>query len=218
MASNAVDAYEMMMTEKPDLLLLDIDIEIAGEKSSENSFDLLKRIPTYNFDVIFITAFNEYAIPAIKLHAFDYLLKPVNVKELITAINDVKDKKGEEALNSRLQELVKYVDGDKQEAEFIWIPTLTGHSKVTKQDIVSISTAGHYSEILFAKESEKVISRLNLKKTQEVIQDENFYQIRRSHIINLDHVQHVAEQKEAIVVMSNGNNIPIARGKSYYLF
>ena len=91
-ASNADEAFKIILKEKPNLLLL--DIEIANDKSNENSFDLLKRLPTYNFEVIFITAYNEYALQAIKLHAFDYLLKPVNVQELVNSIGSIKQNEG----------------------------------------------------------------------------------------------------------------------------
>jgi two-component system, LytTR family, response regulator len=201
-AANATEAKEAIAVAEPDLVFL--DIEMPGKSGIE----LLKEIPEINFEVIFATAFNKYAVEAFKLGAVDYLLKPVSPSDLMRAIERV-----EEHLRMREQQTKKY-DSLKQQFgqpfSKITVPTTTGFEFVDFADITYMQSDGNYTRIKQIDGKTILATRL-LGEFEEILMPYNFFRIHKSYVINLIHIKKYTKGEGGVVMMSDGSEIDVAR-------
>lgn len=201
--SNATEAYESIVTLQPELLFL--DIEMPGE----NGFSLLERLPQINFEVIFVTAFDHYGIKAIKFSALDYLLKPIDIHELIHAVKKAGKKINLKIENQRMYHLLrnyKLPDGNKTLAvsladkiEFIAI-----HS------IIRCEAENNYTTF-YLKDGQKMVVSKTLKEFDELLVPYHFLRVHQSHLINLDEVKSYIKTDGGYIRMKDGSNISISR-------
>ncbi|MEM7106467.1 MAG: LytTR family DNA-binding domain-containing protein [Bacteroidota bacterium] len=199
---SGIEAIERL---KPDLVLLDIDLQVG------TGFDLLESFETITFEVIFITAFDEYAINAFRFSAVDYLLKPVKISELREAIERVKEKlkKPVEKMNFKvLTESVKIGNGFQK----MVIPTTSGFEVLNIKDIVRFQSARNYTEIFMANNKKIVVSK-TMKKFEALFSKIGFIRIHRSHLINPDHVVRFIKRFGGEVEMTDGAILPVSPDK-----
>jgi len=191
--------------EKPDLVFLDVEMPHGS------GFDLLAVFPEKDFDVIFITAFNHYAIRAIKFSAVDYILKPININEFIEAVKRVeeaRDAKSDRNVNfNTLFENLKTSMPSK-----LAIPTSNGMEYLNTKDIIRVEADRSYSWFYLQGEIKHLVSR-NLKEYQELLSDRNFFRTHNSHLINLEHVKKYIRHEGGYIEMIDGSTVPISRGK-----
>ena len=198
---SAKDGIKEIETKKPDLVFLDIQMpHMTG-------IELLEQIAHRNFDVVFVTAFNEFAVKAFKLNAIDYLLKPVSIPELIKAVNKVTEKKGNQlATNDKLDRLKATLSGK------VGLPFSSGTEYVKISDIIRIEADGSYCKVITVDGKTRLISR-NLKEMHTSLEEESFYRTHKSHLINLEHIKKYSPLKDGgLVEMADGAKIEIARG------
>lgn len=204
-AYSAIEGIEVISRERPDLVFLDVEMPHGS------GFDLLAGFPEKDFDVIFITAFNHYAIKAIKFSAVDYILKPINISEFIDAVKMVeerrKEKKGQKMDFSTLFENLRSNIPSK-----LAIPTSSGMEYLNTKDIIRIEADRSYSWFFMADGEKYLVSR-NLKEYQELLSDRNFFRTHNSHLINLEHVKKYIRHEGGYIEMSDGSTAPISRGK-----
>jgi two-component system LytT family response regulator len=176
-----------------------------------SGFDLLSSFPEKSFDVIFITAFNHYAIQAIKFSAVDYILKPVNISEFIEAVSKVEQKRASREYRnldySNLLENLKTPVPSK-----LAIPTNDGIEYLNTSDIIRIEADRSYSWFYLTDKKRYLVSR-NLKEYQELLQDLNFFRPHNSHLINMIYVKKFIRHEGGYIEMTDGSNVPISRGK-----
>lgn len=208
LARSSNQAYELILEHQPQLLLLDIDIGSTSE--GETIFNLLSRVPVYGYKIIFVTAFNEYAIQAIKWHAFDYLLKPINVRELTEAVHKLQQQMSLGSGQDRIQGLSRYFEKGRSNLP-IWLPTSKGFKRVFIQDVVWVKAVEHYTEI-FA-EGEVTFSNHAFKDIKEVLSQDFFFWVHRSYLINTRQIREIVVKGDNMVVMVDGTEIPIARNR-----
>jgi two-component system LytT family response regulator len=202
---------------QPDLVFLDIILK------NEDGFDLLEKIgPRINFEIIFITAHDEYAIKAIRVSALDYLLKPINIDELTHAVEKVQKKIQSELLDRVNKPLLNFIENQKslnKNVHKIGVPTLTGLDFIQIEDIVVCKAEGNYTCINL-KDNEVLVTR-TLKEFEELLSEYNFLRIHRSYLINLDHINKYnrTPQRPEIegdggsVTLSNEIEVPVSRDK-----
>lgn len=187
---------------QPDLLFLDIEMPVM------NGFELLEKILTLPFSVIFITAYNQYALKAFRFNAVDYLVKPIEADDLIEAV--AKASKRVKPTATQLSFLQKQMRGEP--ATKIAIPGQQGGiSFIDLNDIIYCEASNNYSKLILTDGNRFIISK-TLKDVQEVLEEAHFLRVHRQYIINLNHVKHF-NRNEGILTMDNGEHIPIARNQ-----
>lgn len=201
--SSAKEALSELRIAQPDILFL--DIEMPGM----NGFELLEQYPNPEFGVIFTTAYNEYAIKAIKHSALDYLLKPVDKEELVAAVDRVRQQKNRSSV--RIDQLLDLLDKKKNSKRFA-VPTLEGLIMVDPEDIIYCESDGPYCTFYFNNNKKLLVSK-TLKEAEEVLQGNNFFRIHHSFLVNMKYIEKYIRGEGGEVIMNNGKNIPVSRNK-----
>ena len=205
-AHSAAEGIELIKQSKPDLILLDIEMPGA------DGFEMLRRIPERDFDVIFITAYNDYAINAFKVSAVDYVLKPINMLKLKTAIDRVYDnhfkQKGSYKKYDVLMENLQSKIPDK-----IVIASTEGMEFINVKDIIRIEGERNYSRI-FTTDGKAIVTSKNLMEYQRMLTHKYFFRPHKSYIINILHIKHFNHRtRSGELTMTDGSVIIVSRDK-----
>ena len=194
-------AYALIQHYKPDFIFLDIEMPFL------NGFDLLSKFYPLYFDVIFTTAYDSYAIKAIKYSALDYLLKPVDREDLASAIEKIKSKQ-----SSISQEQVRMATAvhNRQMTGTIALPAADGLIFAPVDDIVCCIAEGSYTRLYMTGRDEILLSR-TLGNIEEILTDHHFFRIHHSTLINLKQVKKYIRGEGGEVIMRNGNCLKLAR-------
>ena len=202
-ASNVKEAYELIIHHKPDLVFL--DIEMPGG----NGFSLLDKFQEIDFKVIITTAFDEYAITAIKHRAFDYLLKPIDIDELRVAVDSVKKTIGNEVeVNHQDSLSLKKLSLNSR----LSLPVKDGIFYLTVSEIMRIESDGGYSTFHTCDGKKYVVSR-NLKGYEDILPEREFFRVHKSHLINIKKVKKYIRTDGNFIEMEDGSIVEIARRK-----
>ena len=200
-ADTIEDAIELIYIEKPELIFL--DVELPGG----SGFDILNRIKNKNFEVILVTAFNQFALKAIKNNILDYILKPIDKIELLEVIEKAKVK----IHNNRL--LHSHVINQEAENNFsnqkIALPTLEGLIFVEIADIIYCESSGRYTIFHFIDETHKMVSK-NLGEYEVLFESHNFARIHNQYLVNLQHIKKYVKGRGGYVVLSNGKMLDVS--------
>jgi len=205
-AHNVKDGVQLIKDIKPELVFLDV------EMPNGTGFDLLSYFPEKNFDVVFITAFNHYAIKAIKFSAVDYILKPINISEFIESVNKIIHKRktnpyfGNENFEALLENL------RTSNPSRLVIPTSDGKEYLNPKDIIRIEADRSYSWF-FINNKRKILVSKHLKEFQDLLSDRNFFRPHNSHLINLDFVKKFVRNDGGYIEMTDGSQVPISRNR-----
>ena len=189
----------------PDLILLDIKM------NDGTGFDLLKQLQPVDFKVIFVTAYDQYAIKAFRFSAIDYLLKPVDPDDLADAVCKA-EKLMHQDFNIQLNTLEEnMLPGDKANRKII-LRTFDSIHLVKVQDINYCESDGSYTTIHLLNEKEILVSTL-LKEYDELLKDEGFYRVHKSFLINMRHIERFEKGEGGYVVLENESKVPVASRK-----
>jgi two-component system LytT family response regulator len=202
-ADGVESALELIRDTRPDLVLLDI------EMSQGNAFDLLNQLLPLTFQVIFVTAFDNYAIRAFKYSAVDYLLKPVDIDDLRDAISRVREKPQEKDLAEQMRILLNNVGMLQLSQQKMAIPTITGLNFVPVQDIVRFEAKGNYT-IIYLGNGETVMASRTIRDYEEILPENIFCRIHSGHIINLTRIEKYQKGRGGSVLMEDGTVIEVA--------
>lgn len=184
---------------QPDLLLLDIEMPVL------NGFDLLEQLIPVEFAVVFVTAYNDFAIKAFRFNALDYLVKPVTVEELREVVAKVE--KRQYIQRDQLQVLQQQFR--KGAITKIAIPSQTGVTFIDLKDIVFVEAKSNYSDLVLVDKRRMLISK-TLKDIQFVLEQQQFLRIHRQYIINLNEVKHF-NRNESLLTMTTNDVLPVSR-------
>ena len=210
-AGSAKEALEVIALSKPELLFLDIEMPYG------NAFDLLDQLVPVDFEIIFITAFDEYTLKAFKYSALDYLLKPVNIEELQAAVERASKKIHLKSINQQLTNLLENLNSTKQPISKIAVPTNDSYVFVALREILRLEARGNYTCIYTADGSKHISSR-NIKQYDEMLPEKQFFRIHNSHIVNLEHVKKYRRGRGGEVEMADGAVLEVAtRRKDAFL-
>lgn len=191
----------------PDLLFL--DIEMPGG----SGFDLLEQLDSLNTDVIFTTAYDHYAIKAIKYSALDYLLKPIDPEELNNAIERFTTKiKDQEQVNIKLKNLLNNVGGENANQKIV-VSDNEGLNFIKIKDIIRFHSEGNYTDIHLVGAAKPIMISKQIGEYEELLANEPFFRIHRSHFINLTHVKKFVKGDGGYVVLSDNSKLEVSRRK-----
>lgn len=199
------EAIILIQQHKPDVVFLDI------EMPRMSGFKMLEQIPDIDFEIIFITAYNHYAINAIRISAFDYLVKPVSIKDLqqsIERLGNFAVKKSRE----RADVLKRNLANPKSQEDQIAIPTNDGLEFIQIRQIMRIESSSNYSKLILMDGHQLLVTR-QLKDFEELLGDYRFYRIHHSHLINLNYIIKYVRGDGGQVTMRNGDIIDVSRRK-----
>jgi len=197
------EGVEFIIHHKPNLVFLDIELP------SENGFKLFDYFEEPDFEIIFTTAYDQYALKAFKRSAIDYLLKPIDLEELRNALEKAKKKKHNE------QSLIQYKilrENLNNILRRLALPTMDGLIFVDLDEIIHCEAQGNYT-IFHLVGDEKVMVSKTLKIYSELLEDFNFFRINRSHLINLNKVRKFGRQKSPSVTLVNGTILPLSEAR-----
>jgi len=205
-AYNVFQGISEIEARKPDLLFLDV------EMPNGTGFDLLAQFPEKGFDVIFITAFNHYAIKAIKFSAVDYILKPININEFIEAVERASRKRLERHSHSN-ENLKVLMENIRTAAPTrLAIPVSDGMEYLNPKEIIRIEADRSYSWF-FVTGNRKMLVSKHLKEFQELLGDRYFFRPHNSHLVNLKYVRKYLRKEGGYIEMSDGAVIPVSRNR-----
>ncbi len=202
-ADSAITALDVIKKQQPDLVFLDIAMPLG------DGFQLLESLDKIDFDIIFVTAYNQYAIRAIKFCAIDYLLKPIDALELKQAVNRVlanqekkqQQQKLELLLSSRLDSPQKIALPQSDHVEFVDL-----------NQIIRCQGEKNYTWF-YLQDGRKLLVSQTLKEYVELLEDAHFFRVHQSHLVNLQQVKKYSRRDGGYVVMTDKEQIPVARNR-----
>ncbi|HEX2627600.1 MAG TPA: LytTR family DNA-binding domain-containing protein, partial [Chitinophagaceae bacterium] len=206
-AGSVAEGLTKIGEQRPDLVLLDI------EMPDGTGFDLLRRVEEKNFEVIFITAFNAYAIDAFRFSAIDYLLKPVSLVDLKEALLKVKEKIQGRLFEKQWASLSYNLEHKNNYDRRLAITTSSGFVFADVKDIVRCESSSNYTQFYFANDK-KMLSSRNLGYYEELLPPEKFCRIHHSHLINIDFLdRYIKGGSGGSVIMKDGTELDVSQRK-----
>ena len=197
------DGIKAIQQLHPDLIFLDVEIH------NKTGFDLIKQIPEINFDIIFTTAYDKYAVQAFKFSAVDYLLKPIDADELQTAIKKSKEKHSQKERSEKIDALLFNLKSIHTNSRKICVPVITGFVFLNVDDIIRCESSINYST-LFLKNKETILVAKTLKEFEEMLAEHNFFRVHNSHLINLNCIKSYNKGKGGSVELEDGYHIEVS--------
>ena len=205
-AGNVATGITAISKFKPDLVLLDINMPDG------TGFDLLKKLDNIDFKIIFITAYEEYAVRAFEFSAIDYILKPVDPKKLFDAINKAHHLVEQENISLKLNALFANLENSASENKKLVLKTAENIYIVNTNDIIRCESDGGYTQFHFLHGKKIMVSR-NLKEYEDMLDGYGFYRIHQSHLINIKYIDHYSKIEGGTVVMKDNSELPVSRRK-----
>lgn len=204
-AESGAAGIKLIEAHHPKMVFLDI------EMPHMNGFEMLKLVQPQNFHVIFTTAYDQYAIKAIKYAAFDYLLKPIDIEELQSAVMKAEQQNAMNTTGERLETLIQNLSG-KNPLQKIAVPTMEGLLFFNLSDIIYMQAESNYTIIHFINHPKLVASR-TLGDFEEILPSEMFYRPHNSYLINLNYIRRYIKGDGGQIEMENGHYVDVARRK-----
>lgn len=205
-ASSAKEGKELIEQLNPDLVFL--DVEMPGG----SGFDLLNQLNEVNFSLIFTTAFNQYAIKAIKFSAVDYLLKPIDEEELVKAVNKVVKKEKSRDITDEVKNMIQHYQKPQSLNNKIALSTMEGLEFVEIDKIIRCEADSKYT-FVYVKDKKKLHVTKNLKEFEELLNEYNFFRIHHSHLVNLSYITKYHKGRGGYVVLEDGSTIGVSQRK-----
>jgi two-component system LytT family response regulator len=199
--SDISDAYKLINDVKPDLIFLDVEL------NDGNAFDLLAKFKDFQFEIVFTTGYNDYAIQAFEIAALHYLLKPFGIKELEEVIKRLDQKKNNQAL---IKNLISNVQEKSTKNCKIALKTMEGAQIVGLSEVLYSKADNNYTTF-YLKNGQRITVCFSIKKYEDLLFDKDFFRIHQSYLVNLHHIEKIIKSDGGYVVMSDKTSIPISR-------
>lgn len=206
--SNPKDGLAFIQANELDLLFIDV------EMPEMNGFELLSQVEQPGFDIIFTTAYNKFAVQAIKISALDYLVKPIDEDELVEAIQKALNKKASDQTNA-IELLLKQIN-QKSLSDRIYLPTMNGLEFVDTNQVLRCESDSNYTTVFIDGQKPITVSK-TLKEVEEMLSIDQFFRVHNSHIVNLKFVSKYVKGDGGHLVMLNQEIIPVSRSKKQEL-
>jgi len=206
---NGIDALEAIRKYNPGLVFLDV------EMPKMNGFEMLQQLPSVNFEIIFTTSYDRYALKAIRFSAIDYLLKPVDEEELKNAVQKVISR-SKKPTAEQLEILMQKLHQPATPVSRIALPTMEGFQMIKIDSIISCEADSNYTT-LHLKDNKKMVVCRNLKDIEEMLEDHSFTRVHRCYVVNLNEVEKFVKGEGGYLIMSDGSSIDVSRNKKELL-
>ena len=205
-ANSIESAYESIILNKPDLVFLDI------EMPEGNAFDLLQKFDSIHFKLIFTTAYEQYALEAIKVEAADYLLKPLSITDLVNAVNKLKKKISHSIDKHELFQLLSTFQIPHHHNPYIPIPTSNGYEMIHTDDIVRCEANESYTFIYLISKVKKTISK-KIGDVEAMLSSHDFFRVHHSYLVNKKYIKNYVRGDGGFVQLSDQSEVPVSKRK-----
>jgi two-component system LytT family response regulator len=202
--SSAKEGLLAILEHQPDLVFLDI------EMPRMTGLDMLQKIKDRNFHVIFVTAYDEYAVNAFKANAIDYVLKPVDEERLQSALEKVKKMIGYDSNQEKLEELVARLSNSQYSFNKVALPTAEGLEFIEVEEILRLESSGNYTEV-YTSDNRKLLISKTMKDIASKLPEDLFIRPHNSHIINLQFIKKYIRGNGGQIILTDDSNIPVSR-------
>lgn len=202
--SDINSAVEKINELKPDIIFLDVRFhDVTG-------FDLLRKFEKLNFEIIFMTAFEQYAVQAFRFSALDFLLKPIDSDDLISAVEKLKRKIGrKENSLENIELMLQNFNNFRQKNKKITVPTIYGFEMISTQDILYCKSDVNYTT-LFLKDGKSFTVARTLKEFENALSQYHFFRISNSYVVNLEYIKSYNKGKGGFVTLENNTEIEVS--------
>ena len=189
---------------QPDIVFLDIEMPVM------NGFQLLEQVGNINFSLVFVTAYDQFAVKAFRFNALDYLLKPIDGKDLKVAVEKALHQK----LDPQQLRLMKQQlsNGERFQPDKIALPYQNGVTFAEIKNVLYCEADNNYTRFFIAGGQQYIVSK-TLGDIQDVLEERNFLRVHRQYLVNLDHIKKYVRGDGNYLIMSNDESIPVARNK-----
>ncbi len=204
--ANIQEAQKAIQQFEPDLVFLDIEMPYG------NAFDLLEQLEKIDFEVIFITAFSNYAVQALNLSAAHYILKPIDIDELILAVEKVQERLQKDADLNHAKILLDNISGLNTQQQKVVLPLIDGFKVVRLTDILYCEAQENFTCFYMRDRNKHMICR-KLKFYENALSEHGFCRIHRSHLINLEYVKQYIKGKGGTVVLEDDTQLQVANSR-----
>jgi two-component system, LytTR family, response regulator len=206
---NSIEALALLATTTARLVFIDI------EMPHMNGFQLLEKLPSINFELIFTTSYDQYAIKAIRFSALDYLLKPVDREELQIAVRRAAQRL-QSPLPQQFEILLQKLLQPAAQVSRIALPTMEGLQLIPIDSIISCTSSSNYT-ILSLKENQKLVVSRTLKEIEEMLDEHTFLRVHHSYLVNLNEIRKYIKGEGGSLIMSDGSSVDVSRSKKEQL-
>lgn len=207
-ADSAITAMDAIAEHCPQLIFLDI------EMPNGNGFDLLSKLDRIDFEIIFVTAFGQYALKAIKFCALDYILKPIDMLDLKTAVQKAEKRIREHERSDSWQVFVENQQSSQNPK--IALPTGNQIDYIPVSEIVRCKGDGNYTTFYLENKQSLMVSK-TLKEFEELLSEHNFIRVHQSHLINARYVKTYVKSDGGYLRMEDSSEIPISRQRKEFV-
>lgn len=205
-ANSVKTGLKAIALHSPEIVFLDIEMPYG------NGFDLLDQAGDFQFETVFVTAYDNYAIQALNQSAAYYLLKPIDIDELITAVNKIVTEKSKSDYTQHAKILLENIQNNKDQKRKIMLPTLEGFELITICEIIYCKAQDNFTEFHLSNGKKLLICK-TLKYFEEILDQYNFLRIHRSHLINLNEITKYTKGKGGFVTLSNSIELEVSSTK-----
>lgn len=207
---SAKKGLEAIERERPDVLFLDIEMPVM------NGFEMLEHLKMIDFPIVFTTSYDQYAIKAIRFSALDYLLKPVDPKELIASVRKASTQKAVPT-PEQFSMLIDHLKSGKTGFLKIAVPTLQGLELIAVEDILRCDADDNYTHI-HRKGRPRITACRSLKEIEEQLRDFDFFlRVHHSYLVNLNEIERYVKGEGGYLVMSDGSTVDVSRSRKEML-
>lgn len=208
---NANEGVTSIIQLQPDIVFL--DIQMPGK----NGFDLLQSLQSYQFELIFVTAYDKYGIQAVKFSALDYLLKPINTDELKSAVNKAIYRSHEKKQNKKLENLLLVLENQQQrDLHRIALTSAKETRFIKTADIIRCESSNNYTTF-FLVSGDKILVSKPIFEYEEILSVYGFIRCHQSHLVNKNHIRSMVKEDGGYLLLEDNTQIPISRLKKDYV-
>lgn len=205
-ANDIFEGRKLIEALNPELVFLDV------EMPNGTGFELLQKLDNINFKVIFTTAHEKYALKAIKYSALDYLLKPIDSNDLVEAVEKAQTENTEDFSQLKIKTLLMNLEGSSDKIQKIMLKDKYGIQVTAIQDIIHLEADNNYTKFFIYNQNPVLVSK-SLKEYELLLPKNQFFRSHKSHLVNLDYLVRYDKKDEDILILKNGNKVPVSRRK-----
>ncbi len=202
----AIEEYQ------PDVIFLDIEMPYG------NGFDLLESIEQINFEIVFVTAYDNYAVKALNRSAAYYILKPIDIDDLINAVERIKQNISENEVQQHAKILLENLGNKGHKVQKIILPTMEGFELINSDEILYCEAEDNFTQFYFTDQRKPLLICRTLKFYEQALEDLGFLRIHRSYLVNLNFVKRYTKGKGGYITMENGKELEVSASKKKILF
>lgn len=205
-AMNGIEGEQLIRKFQPDFIFLDVDMPLC------DGFEMLNKFDSFNFEIVFTTAYNEYALKAFKYSPFDFLLKPINLDELNSTINRLREKINNKPSKDHFKDFLHLLSANRHGMKKIAITTNEGFEILDTDDIILLEADGSYTKF-YLKNNITMLTSSGIGEYEDMLDFNSFMRIHKSFIININEIKKFLKADGGSVIMSNGKEAFVSKRK-----